>query len=39
MTIYAENAKPFIKELLKLIYGLRKVSGYKINRAKQFIFL
>ena len=39
MTLYIENPKDSIRNLLELISEFRKVAGYKINTEKSLAFL
>ena len=39
MTLYIENTKDTTRKLLELINEYSKVSGYKINTQKSFVFL
>ena len=39
MTLYIENSKDSIRNLLELISEFRKVAGYKVNTEKSLVFL
>ena len=39
MILYIENPKDSIRTLLELISEFSKVTGYKINTQKSFVFL
>ena len=39
MTLYIENPKDSIRQLLELISEFSKVAGYKINTQKSLAFL
>ena len=39
MTLYIENSKDSIRNLLELISEFRNVAGYKVNTEKSLVFL
>ena len=39
MTLYIENSKDSIRNLLEFVSEFRKVAGYKINTEKSLAFL
>ena len=39
MMLYTENSKDTIRKLLELINENSKITGYKINTQKSFVFL